>query len=64
MRLLRREDLTTVLILINEFIVSSDILTKEDIPIEFLRYLRNNNFKIEDGALMNEIFDMIEDKIR
>lgn len=64
MRLLRRENLTTVLILINEFIVSSDILTKEDIPIEFLKYLRSNNFKIEDGALMNEIFDMIEDKIR
>lgn len=49
--------------LIKEFIVCNEIQSAESIPILFLNYLRNNNIKIEDGKLINELFDVIGNKI-
>lgn len=63
MRLLQRDDMPTINMLINEFIVSSEIQSIESIPIKFLNYLRNNDLKIEDGKLINELFDVIGNKI-
>jgi hypothetical protein len=63
MKILQRQDKGKLKICVNEFVVSSKINNKEDIPIEFLRYLRKNNLKIEDGHLVNDIFDLIEKKL-
>ncbi|HWQ73405.1 MAG TPA: hypothetical protein VN370_13930 [Desulfitobacteriaceae bacterium] len=62
MKVLHRGDMGLE-ICINEFVVSNNINTKEDIPIEFLRYLRQNRLKIEDGHLVNDLFDLIEKKL-
>lgn len=64
MHLLQRDDMPAINMLIHEFIVSSEIQSIESIPIKFLNYLRNNDLKIEDGALINELFDVIGNKIR
>ena len=37
--------------------------SKESIPIEFLKYLRKADKKIEDGTLFNELSDLIEKKL-
>ena len=49
--------------LINEFIVSVEIETKENIAIELLNYLRKNLMKVQDGKLFNELCTMIEKKL-
>lgn len=63
MRLIQRDDMPAINMLINEFIVSSEIASVESIPIKLLNYLRNNDLKIEDGVLINELFDIIRSKI-
>jgi hypothetical protein len=63
MKVLHRGDMGKLKICINEFVVSNKIHSKEDIPIEFLRYLRKNELKIEDGHLVNDLFDLIERKL-
>ena len=63
MQLVSREDIETITIVINEFIVANKVNSKESIPIEFLKYLRKVNMKIEDGVLFNELCDSIEKKL-
>lgn len=63
MQILKRKDIKKLKIYINEFVISNRIDSKEDIAINFLRYLRKNKLKIEDGYLMNELFDLIEEKL-
>jgi len=54
MQIVIREDIGTIKIVINEFIVANEVNSKESIPIEFLKYLRKANMKIEDSVLFNE----------
>ncbi|HBW39132.1 hypothetical protein [Desulfosporosinus sp. BICA1-9] len=63
MQIVIREDRGTITIVINEFIVANKVDSKESIPIEFLKYLRKANMKIEDGVLFNELCDLIEKKL-
>ena len=63
MQIVSREDIETITIVINEFIVANEVNSKESIPIEFLKYLRKANMKIEDGVLFNELCDLIEKKL-
>ncbi|KJR44651.1 hypothetical protein UF75_4976 [Desulfosporosinus sp. I2] len=63
MQIVSREDIETITIVINEFIVANEVNSKESIPIEFLKYLRKVNMKIEDGILFNELCDSIEKKL-
>lgn len=63
MQVLHREDMKTLKMYINEFIVSGEIPSKESIPTNFLIYLRKNEVKIEDGQLLNELCDLIENKL-
>jgi len=63
MQIVNREDEKTIKILINEFMVVNKVNSKESIPIEFLKYLRQVNMKIEDGVLLNELWDLIEKKL-
>ena len=63
MQIVSREDIETRTIVINEFIVANEVSSKESIPIEFLKYLRKVNMKIEDGVLFNELCDLIERKL-
>ncbi|HEY5584286.1 MAG TPA: hypothetical protein VIK78_07335 [Ruminiclostridium sp.] len=63
MQILNKEDMEQVNILINEFIVSNQVNSRESIPVEFLKFLRENNFKIQDGDLLNEVCVLIEKKI-
>ncbi|SPF55939.1 conserved hypothetical protein [Candidatus Desulfosporosinus infrequens] len=57
MQVVNRQDVKTIKILINEFLVVNEVNSKESIPIEFLKYLRKVNMKIEDGVLLNELWD-------
>jgi len=63
MQIVTNEDIETIKIIINGFIIENEVDSKERIPIEFMRYLRNANMKIENGALINEICDSIEKKL-
>ena len=63
MQIITREDTKTIKLLINEFIITNEVSSKEDIPIEFLRYLRKENMKMEDSVLLNELWDLIEKKL-
>ena len=63
MQVITREDTETIKIIVNEFLMINGAESKENIPIEFLKYLRKTDKKIEDGALFNEISDMIEKKL-
>lgn len=63
MQVVKREDVESILILINEFLINNEVKSKENIPIEFLKYLRIQNMKIEDGTLFNELSDLIEKKL-
>ncbi|HBW38822.1 MAG: hypothetical protein VR66_15055 [Peptococcaceae bacterium BRH_c23] len=63
MQIVIREDIGTIKIVINEFIVANEVNSKESIPIEFLKYLRKANMKIEDSVLFNELCDLIEKKL-
>jgi len=63
MQVVNRQDVKTIKILINEFLVVNEVNSKESIPIEFLKYLRKVNMKIEDGVLLNELWDLIEKKL-
>jgi len=63
MKIVIREDMGTITIVINEFIVGNKVDSKECIPTEFLKYLRKANMKIEDGVLFNELCDLIEKKL-
>ena len=60
MQIVNREDEKAIKILVNEFMVVNKVDSKESIPIEFLKYLRKVNMKIEDGVLLNELWDLIE----
>ncbi|MDR3540924.1 MAG: hypothetical protein P4L69_08190 [Desulfosporosinus sp.] len=60
MQVVNREDVKAVKILINEFLATTEVKTKESIPIELLKYLRTKDMKIEDGVLFNELIDLIE----
>lgn len=62
MQILDKADLELIQVLANEFVVSVNIKTKENIPIELLNYLRKNLIKIQDGKLFNELCYMIEKK--
>jgi len=42
---------------INEFTVSSEIDQKENFLSDFLIFLCKNEVKIEDGQLLNELYD-------
>ncbi|SPF45539.1 conserved hypothetical protein [Candidatus Desulfosporosinus infrequens] len=61
MQVVNREDMKAIKILINEFLATTEV-SKEGIPIEFLKYLRKMDKKIEDGVLFNELIDVIEQK--
>jgi hypothetical protein len=61
--ILDETDLELIQVLINEFVVSVDIKTKENIAIELLNYLRKNLVKVEDGKLFNQLCAMIEKKL-
>ena len=63
MQIVTREDVETIKILVNEFLVTNKVESKESIPIEFLKYLRKADKKIEDGTLFNELSDLIEKKL-
>ena len=63
MQIVNREDKKAIKILVNEFLVVNEVNSKESIPIEFLKYLRKVNMKIEDGVLLNELWDLIEKKL-
>jgi hypothetical protein len=63
MRILDETDLESIQVLINEFIVSVEIETKENIAIGLLNYLRENLIKVQDGKLFNELCTMIEKKL-
>lgn len=63
MQIVIRENMGTITVVINEFIVANEVDSKESIPIEFLKYLRKANMKIEDGVLFNELCDLIEKKL-
>jgi hypothetical protein len=60
MQIVNREDEKAIKILVNEFMVVNKVDSKESIPIEFLKYLRKVNIKIEDSVLLNELWDLIE----
>ncbi|WP_053957242.1 hypothetical protein [Inediibacterium massiliense] len=53
----------SVLILINEFIVSVDVRSKEYVPIELMRFLREREMKIEDSQLFDQVCTIIENKL-
>ncbi|AFM40556.1 hypothetical protein Desaci_1552 [Desulfosporosinus acidiphilus SJ4] len=65
MQIITSEDMktNTIKILINEFLVTHEITSKESISIELLNYLRNKEMKIEDGVLFNQLLDLIEEKV-
>ena len=63
MQVLSKEDIEQINILINEFTVSNQVNSKEDIPVEFLKFLREKDFKIQDGELLNELCILIEKKL-
>ena len=63
MQIVSREDVEIITIVMNEFIVANEVNSKESIPIEFLKYLRKVNLKIQDGGLFNELCDSIEKKL-
>ena len=49
-------------ILVNEFIISCDLKSKEDISIKLLQFLKGKNIKVENAQLFNQICDLIEDR--
>ena len=63
MQVITSEDAEAIKIIVNEFLVTNEVESKESIPIEFLKYLRLTDKKIEDGALFNELSDLIERKL-
>jgi hypothetical protein len=64
MQIISWKDDKIIKTLINEFLVSNQVKSNESIPIEFLKYLRTQNMKIEDGTLFNELTDLIESKLK
>ncbi len=62
MQVVNREDVKAINILINEFLSTAEVKSKESIPIELLKYLCKMDKKIEDGVLFNELIDLIEQK--
>jgi hypothetical protein len=63
MQVITREDAETIKIIVNELLMINGVGTKENIPIEFLKYLRSRDMKIEDGVLFNELCELIEKKL-
>lgn len=63
MIILTWDDTDKIKILINGFLVNNQLRSKESISIDFLNYLRQEDVKIEDGTLINEIYDQIEKKL-
>ena len=63
MQILSKEDKEQINILINEFIISINISSKQSILVEFLKYIREKDFKIQDGDLLNELCAVIEKKL-
>lgn len=55
MQVITKEDAEAIKILVNEFLVTN---------IEFLKHLRLTNKKIEDGALFNELSDLLKGSLR
>ena len=49
-------------ILRNEFIVVSDNITKENLHIELLKYLRGKSIKIINPEYFNQLYESIEGK--
>lgn len=62
MQILDKADLVSIQLLTNEFIVSVNIESKENIPIELLNYFRRKLIKVQDGKLFNDLCYMIEKK--
>ncbi|AOY76733.1 hypothetical protein [Clostridium formicaceticum] len=50
-------------ILANEFIVTVDIQSKDEVSMKLLKFLRDGEIKIEDAAIFHEICMIIEDKL-
>ena len=63
MQVITKEDTEKIKIIVNEFLVTNEVEAKESIPIEFLKYLRKTDKKIEDGVLFNELCELIERKL-
>jgi len=63
MQVITKEDAETIKIIVNEFLMINGVGTKENIPIEFLKYLRSRDMKIVDGVLFNELCELIEKKL-
>ena len=58
MQVVNRENMKAIKILINGFLATTEVKSKESIPIELLKYLRKMDMKIEDGVLFNELIDL------
>ncbi|AKL96152.1 hypothetical protein CACET_c27070 [Clostridium aceticum] len=52
-----------VKILANEFIVTVDIQSKDEVPMKLLKFLRDGEIKIEDAVIFHEICTIIENKL-
>lgn len=63
-QVLSRKDMTILMTYINEFIIFFKNDSIERIPSDFLNFLRKNEVKIEDGELLNELCDLIEEKLK
>ncbi len=59
---LTRDEPDKIKILINDFLISDRFEANEDIMVAFLKFLQSQGDKIEDGALINEILDLIARK--
>lgn len=47
-------------IMVNEFIVESDLKERESISIELLQFFKKRNMKILNAELFNEMLEIIE----
>lgn len=61
-KILDKADSEGIQVLANEFIVSVNINSKENIPIELLNYLRKHLIEIQDGKLFNDLCHLLEKK--
>ena len=62
MQILSKDNIDEINVLVSEFLISVKVDLKEDIPVEFLKYLREKGYKIQDGELLNELCIIIERK--
>ena len=54
MQVINRADVKAIKILVNEFLATTEVQSKENIPFEFIKYLHRVDKKIEDGVLSQD----------